>query len=203
MIVAGQQHVECLVSQVWDANSSDAAHLTGTQTIVSFHVHEHGNSGNVAKASDDIGMEGKKASQEGIICRHTNLELKQFTHEWRDEGVCIPWLFWTRYDPDTKNVVLSEAFLWREIVVENEEDPCGMFLLFKRSEAVSGEAECNIMMIREVTARVRPVSNNNTLSKKRAIMAPIENICYRSRPTVLCVLIGTVLEMSGVGVIRH
>jgi len=62
MIVAGQRHVEHLVSQVQNVNSSDAAHLTGTQTIVSFHVHEHGNSGNVAKASDDVGMEGEKAS---------------------------------------------------------------------------------------------------------------------------------------------
>src|SRR5258708_23700688 len=166
MIGGGKQHVENLVLQVQDVNSSDAAHSTGTQTIVSFHVHEHGNSRNVAKASDDVGMEGKKASREGIICRHTDLELEQFTHKQIDEGVCIPWLFWTRYDPDTKNVVLSEVFLWREIVVENEEDPHGMFLLFKRSEAISGEAECDITMIQEVIVRVRPVSNNNMLSKK-------------------------------------
>src|SRR5258707_7181537 len=166
MIAAGQRHEERLVSQVQDANSSDAAHSTGTQTIVSFNVHEHGNSGNVAKASDDVGMEGKKASREGIICRHANLELEQFTHEWIDEGVCIPWLFWTRYDPNTKNVVLLEAFLWREIVVENEEDPCSMFLLFKRSKAIGGEAECNITMIQEVIVRVHLVSNNNMLSKK-------------------------------------
>jgi len=33
-------------------------------------VHEYGNSGNFAKASDDVGVEGKKASREGIICRH-------------------------------------------------------------------------------------------------------------------------------------
>ncbi len=147
MIAVGQWHVEHLVSRVRNVNSLDAAHLTGTQTIVSFHVHEHGNSRNVTKASDDVGMEGEKASREGIICRHTDLELKQFTHKQIDEGVCIPWLFWTRYDPDTKNVVLLEVFLWREIVVENEEDPCGMFLLFKRSKAISGEAECDIMMI--------------------------------------------------------
>ncbi len=62
MIAVGQWHVECLVLRVWNVNSSDAAHSTGTQTIVSFHVHEHGNSGNVAKASDDVGMEGEKAS---------------------------------------------------------------------------------------------------------------------------------------------
>ena len=147
MIAVGQWHIEHLVSRVQDANSSDAAHSTGTQTIVSFHVHEHGNSRNVTKASDDVGMEGKKASQEGIICRHADLELKQFTHKQIDEGVCILWLFWTRYDPNTKNVVLSEAFLWREIVVENEEDPCGMFPLFKRSKAISGKAKCDITMI--------------------------------------------------------
>jgi hypothetical protein len=146
-------------------------------------------------------MEGEKASREGIICRHADRELEQFTHERIDEGVCVPWLFWTRYDPNTKNVILSEAFVWRKIVVENEEDPRGMFPLFKRSEAVGGEAECDITMIREVIVRVRPVSNNNTLSKKRAIMNPIENIRYRSRPAGLCVLIGTVLEMSGVGAI--
>ncbi len=78
-----------------------------------------------------------------------------------------------------------------------------MLPLLKRSEAVSGEAKCDIMMIREVIVRVRPVTNNNTLSKKRAIMEPIENIHYRSRPAGLCVLIGTVLELSGVGAIRH
>ena len=103
----------------------------------------------------------------------------------------------------TKNVVLSEVFLWREIVVENEEDPCSMFPLFKRSEAIGGEAECDITMIQEVIVRVHPVSNNNMLSKKQAIMAPIKNIRYHSRLAVLCVLIGMVLEMSGIGMIRH
>jgi hypothetical protein len=47
-----------------------------------------------------------------------------------------------------------------------------MLLLFKRSEAIGGEAECDITMIREVIVRVRlvsVVSNNNTVSKKRAI----------------------------------
>ena len=62
MIATGQWHVKGLISQVWDANSKDAAHSTGTQAVVSFHMHEHGNSRNVAKASDDIGVEGKKAS---------------------------------------------------------------------------------------------------------------------------------------------
>src|SRR5258708_33221213 len=148
-------------------------------------------------------MKGEKASREGIICRHADLELEQVTHERIDEGVCIPWLFWTRYDPDTNNVVLSEAFLWGEIVVENDENPRGMFPLFKRSEAVGGKAECDITMIWEVIVRVRPVSNNNMLSKKRAIMAPIENIRYRSRPAVICVLIATVLQISAIVVILH
>ena len=121
--MAGQQHIKHLVLQVWDTNSLNVAHSTGTQAIVFFHVHEHGNSGNVAKGSDDVGMEGEKASREGIICRHANCKLKQFMHEWIDEGVCVLWLFWTRYDSNTKNVVLLEALLWREIIVENEEDP--------------------------------------------------------------------------------
>jgi hypothetical protein len=87
-------------------------------------------------------------------------------HEWVDEGVCVPWLFQTRYNPNTENVVLSEARIWREIVVENEEDPGGMLPLFKRSEAVGGEAECDITMVREVIVRLRLVSNNNALCKE-------------------------------------
>jgi hypothetical protein len=166
-------------------------------------MHEHRDSGNVTKASDDVSVEGEKASREGIVCRNPDRELEQFTHKRIDEGVCVPWFFWTGYDPNTKNVVLLEAVVWREIVVENEEDPRGMLPLLKRSKAVSGEAECDITMIREVIVRVRPVTNNNTLSKKRAIMEPIENIRYRSGPAGLCVLIGTVLELSGVGAIRH
>ncbi len=114
---------------------------------MSFHVHEHGNSRNVAKTSDDVGVEGEKASQEGVICRNADRELQQFTHEQIDEGVCVSWLFWTRYDPNTKNVVLLEVLVWREIVVENEEDPHGMLPLLKRSKAISGEAECDITMI--------------------------------------------------------
>jgi hypothetical protein len=168
---------------------------------VSFHVHEHGNSRNIAKASDEVGVEDKKVSQEGIICRHASRELEQFMHEWIDEGVCIPWLFGTRYDPNTKNVVLSEALLWRKIVVENEEDPCGKLLPFKRSEAIGGKSECDITIIQEVIVRICLVSNNNRLSKKRAIMKPIENIRYCSRLAGLCVLIRMVLEMSGIGAI--
>ena len=86
-----------------------------------------------------------------------------------------------------------KVLLRREIVVENEEDPRSMLPLFKRSEAVGGEAECDITMIREVIVRVCLVSNNNTLFKKGAIMEPIENIRCRSRPAGLWVLISTVL----------
>jgi hypothetical protein len=67
MIAAEQQHIECLVSRVWGANSDNAAHSTGTQAIVSFHMHEHGNSGNIAKACDEVGTEDEKASQEGTL----------------------------------------------------------------------------------------------------------------------------------------
>jgi hypothetical protein len=168
---------------------------------VSFHVHKHGNSRNIAKASDEVGVEDKKVSQEGIICRHASCELEQFMHEWIDEGVCIPWLFGTRYDPNTKNVVLSEVLLWRKIVVENEEDPRGKLLPFKRSEAIGGKSKCDITIIQEVIVRICLVSNNNRLSKKRAIMEPIENIRYCSRLAGLCVLIRMVLEMSGIGAI--
>ena len=95
-------------------------------------------------------MEGEEAAQEGIIYRHANCKLKQFLHEQIDKRVCIPWLFWTRYDPSTKNVVLLEALVWREIVVENKEDPCSVLPLFEWSKAISSEAECNIMMVQEV-----------------------------------------------------
>jgi len=43
------------------------------------------------------------------------------------------------------------------------------------------------------------IGDNNTLSKKRSIMEPIENIRYRSWLAGLCVFIGTVLETSGEG----
>ena len=150
MIVAGQWHVECLVLQAWDADTLDPAHLTGMHGIVAFHVHKHGNSGNVTKASNNIGREGEEAAREGIICRYSNCKLKKFLYKQMDEGVCIPWLFWTGYDPSTKDVVLLEALVWREVAVEDEEDPCGMLPLFEWSKAIGGEAECNIMVIREV-----------------------------------------------------
>jgi len=62
MVAAGQRHIEHLVLQVWHANTFDLAHSTGTQGIVSLHVHQHGNGRNVTKASDNIGMEGKEAA---------------------------------------------------------------------------------------------------------------------------------------------
>ena len=70
--------------------------------------------------------------------------------ERTDEGVCVPRLFWTGYDTNAEDVVLLEVLVRREIVIENKEDPCGMLSLFERSEAIGGEAECNITMIREV-----------------------------------------------------
>jgi len=147
VIVVGQWHVEGSVSQVQDANTLDLTHSTGTQAIVSFHVHKHGNSGNVTKASDDIGMEGKEAAREGVICRHTVCKLKQFLYKQIDKGVCIPWLFWTGYNTSTQNVVLLEALVRREIIIENEENPCSMLPLLEWSEAVGGEAERDITMI--------------------------------------------------------
>ena len=154
---------------------------------MSFHVHEHGNGWNVTKSNDDIGMEGEEAAREGIVCRDTGCKLKQFSHEQIDEGVCIPWLFWTRYDPGTKDVVLLEVFIWREIVIENQKDPCSMLLLFEWSEAVSGEAKCNITMIREVIVGQSLISDNNTLFKKRAIMEPIKiSVVVLDMPVFAC-----------------
>jgi len=117
---------------------------------VSLHMHEHGNSRNVTKGHDNISMEGEEAAREGIICRHTSCKLKEFLHKRIDEQVCVPWLLWTRYNPNPKDVVLLEAFIWREIIVEDEKDLCGMLLLFEGSEAVGGKSECNVMMIQEV-----------------------------------------------------
>src|SRR5258707_10562168 len=93
MVAAGQRHVERLVSRVWHANTFELAHSTGTEGIMSLHVHQHGNGRDVTKGSDDIGMEGEEAVREGIVCRHTRCKLKQFSHERIDEGVCVPWLF--------------------------------------------------------------------------------------------------------------
>jgi len=145
--MAGQWHIERSVSQVWDANTFYLTHSTGTHAIVSLHVYKHGNGRNITKGCDKISVEGEDAAREGIICRHTNCKLKKFLHKRIDEQVCIPWLLWTRYDPNTKNVVLLEALIWREIVIEDKEDPRGLLLLFEGSKAISGEAECNVMMI--------------------------------------------------------
>lgn len=150
MIAAGQWHVVRLVSRVWDADTSDLTHSTGIQGIVSLHVHEHGNGGNVTKRGDNISVEDEEAAREGIICRHTDCKLEKFSHERIDERVGIPWLLWTRYDPNAKNVVLLEALVWREVIVEDEEDPRGMLPLFEWSEAIGGKAERNVTTIREV-----------------------------------------------------
>jgi hypothetical protein len=44
-----------------------------------------------------------------------------------------------------------EAFIWREVVIENEENLCGLFLILEQSEAISGKAKCDITAIREVS----------------------------------------------------
>ena len=147
MIMVGQRYIECPVSQVRDANTSDLTHSTGTQGIVSLHAHDHGNGGDITKGCDKIGMEGEAVAREGIICGHTDCKLEQFSHKWMDERVCIPWLFWTRYYPNTKDVVPLEAFVWGEIVIENKEDPRSMLLLLEWSKAIGGEAECDIMLV--------------------------------------------------------
>ena len=147
MTAAGQRYVERPVSQVWNANTSDLTHSTGTRAVVSLHVHEHGNGRNVTKGRDKISVEGEDAAREGIICSHTTCKLEKFLQERIDERVCVPWLLWTRYDPNTKDVVLLEALVWREIVIEDEEDPRGLLPLFEGSEAIGGEAERNITIV--------------------------------------------------------
>jgi len=62
MIMAGQRYIERPVSRVWDANTSDLTHLTGTQGIVSLHAHDHGNGRDITKGCDKIGMEGEAAA---------------------------------------------------------------------------------------------------------------------------------------------
>ena len=89
--------------------------------------------------------------------------------------------------------------VWREIIIENKEDPHGLLLLFEGSEAISGEAKCDVTMIGEVMVGQTLISNNNMLAKKHVIMKSIENICCFSRSAGLCMFISTVLEMSGIG----
>jgi hypothetical protein len=74
-----------------------------------------------------------------------------------------------------------EVFVQREVVIENKEDPHGLFLVFEQSEAVSGKAKCNIAVIREVSVRQCSVFNNNMLSEELEIIEPIENICCPPR----------------------
>jgi len=80
----GQRHVECPVLQVWNANTLDLTHSTGTCAIVSLYMYEHGNS-NVTKGCDKISMEGKDTAREGIICTHTTCKLEKFLQERIDE----------------------------------------------------------------------------------------------------------------------
>ena len=175
-------------------------HLTGTQGIVPLHMHKHANGRNVTKGSDKISIEGKDTAREGIICRHTGCKLEEFLHKRIDEQVCILWLLWTRYNSNTKDVVLLEVFIWREIIIEDKEDPHGLLPLFEGSEAIGGKAKCNVTMIREVMVGQTLNSNNNTLTKKHAIMKSVKNICCFSRYAGLCIFISMVLEMSGIGV---
>jgi len=60
--MVGQWYIERPVLQVQDVNTSDLTHSTGTQGIVSLHAHDHGNSRDITKGCDKIGMEGKVAA---------------------------------------------------------------------------------------------------------------------------------------------
>ena len=102
----------------------------------------------------------------------------------------------------TEDVVLLEAFVRREVVIENEEDPRGLFPVFERREAVGGKAECDIAVIREISMGQPSVFNNNMLSEEFKIMEPIENICCPPGYAGPLVFISTVQETSGVGAIR-
>ena len=170
---------------------------------MSLHVHEHRNGRNITKGSNHISTEGEEAAREGIISGHTRCKLEKFSHERIYERICVPWLLWTRYNPNTKNVVLLEALVWREIIIEHEENPRRVLPLFEWSEAVGSEAECNVTMILEVMVGQVFVSNNNALSEKRVIMKSIKNICSFSMYAGLGMFISTVLETSGVTAVRH
>jgi hypothetical protein len=44
-----------------------------------------------------------------------------------------------------------EVFVWREVIIENEENLCSLFPILEWSKAIGGKAECNITVIREVS----------------------------------------------------
>jgi hypothetical protein len=166
-------------------------------------VHKHRNGRNIAKGSNHISTEGKEAPREGIISGHTRCKLEKFSHERIYERVCVPWLLWTRYDPSTKNVVLLEALVWREIIIKHEENPRGILPLSEWSEAIGSEAERDVTMILKVMVGQLFVSNNNALSEKRAIMTSIKDICCFSMYAGLGMFMSTILETSGVTAVRH
>jgi hypothetical protein len=96
-----------------------------------------------------------------------------------------------------------EAFVWREVVIENKEDPCGRLPVLEQSKAIGGKAKCNIVAIREVSVGQHSVVDNNTLSKELEIMEPIKNICCLPGFTCPWVFLSMVLETSGIEAIRH
>ena len=84
-----------------------------------------------------------------------NLTCARYTAHHRSQAPCDTQRAWVYVNLTCSAMLLpaSEVLSWRETVVEMRtvtEDPCGILSLFKRSEAVSGETECNIMMTKEV-----------------------------------------------------
>ena len=70
---------------VWYTNALDQTDTTWENSIVTFHVQNHGYHRNITKSSNEVCMEQEEFILLNIKCGYPSKELKQFDDHWISE----------------------------------------------------------------------------------------------------------------------
>jgi hypothetical protein len=81
--------------------------------------------------------------------------------KWPKEGIPIPRLFWTQDSGNVNAILLLETYLWREIVVEEDDRPTCLTMPLEWHKSVHRKVESNITWVGEEEKRVGIISRNN------------------------------------------
>jgi hypothetical protein len=81
--------------------------------------------------------------------------------EWPKEGIPIPRLFQTQDGGDVNAILLLETYLWREIVVEQDDRPTCLIMPLEWRKSICRKAESNITWVGEEEKRIGIISRND------------------------------------------
>ncbi|GJE88258.1 hypothetical protein PsYK624_043410 [Phanerochaete sordida] len=152
----------------------------GTERILGFHSHEHGNGRDVSAAKDDICVKSEhhRFNRPRIESNDTARKFDHLLHKGPEEGVGIMWFFGAGNDTDANNILSMKSLLGGKVVVVEHEGPACLVPSLEWRESVCREPQGDVAFVREERVVLSLVVDEDKRVPKSAVMMAIKNVFH-------------------------